>query len=149
MLRDTLNNTLKEAIKAKDQVKVGTLRMVMAAIKDLDINARTSGKDVGDAEIAQMMQCLIKQRRDSVKMYEEGGRQELADKENKEIEIISSFLPKQLSDEEITAAVDAVIAQTGASAMKDMKDVMGGLRGSYAGQMDFSKAAAIIKERLS
>ena len=149
MLRDELNTALKESIKAKDQVKVGTLRMVMAAIKDLDINARTSGKDVDDAEIAQMMQSLIKQRRDSVKMYEEGGRQELADKENKEIEIITSFLPKQLSDDEIKAAVDDIIAKTGASAMKDMKDVMGGLRESYAGQMDFSKAAAIIKERLS
>ncbi|MBS29194.1 MAG: glutamyl-tRNA amidotransferase [Alphaproteobacteria bacterium] len=151
MFREQLPEALKAALKEKDEIAVSTLRLIMAALKDRDIAARSKGNDggIGEDEILQMLQTMVKQRRESISMYEKGGRQELADQEGEEIKIIEQFLPDQLSDAEIEAAVDKVIAETGAAGLKDMGGVMGALREGYAGQMDFGKASAIVKARLA
>lgn len=136
---------------AKDAHAVSTLRLIMAALKDRDIAARTQDKPDGisDEEILSLMQSMIKQRRDSITMYENGGRLELAEQEAKEIEVIETFLPKQMSEDEIGAAVDSVIAELGATSLKDMGPTMKAIRDRFAGQMDFGKASAIIKSRLA
>jgi uncharacterized protein len=150
MLRDDINNGLKEAMKAKDERRVSTLRMVNAAIKNADIEARGSAKGpLSDDALLGLMQKMIKQRQESVELYDKGGRAELADQERAEIAIISSYLPKQMDDAAVTAAIDTAIAETGAAGMKDMGKVIGALRGKYAGQMDFAKASALVKARLS
>ena len=150
MLREQIKAELVAAMKAKDESKISTLRMIGAALKDKDIAARPSGKTDGisDDEILSMFQSMIKQRRESIELYEKGGRADLADKEKKEIEIISSFLPAQMDEEAIKAAIQETIAATGASSMKDMGKVMGALRAKYAGQMDFGKASGLIKSLL-
>ncbi|NVK19297.1 MAG: GatB/YqeY domain-containing protein [Methylocystaceae bacterium] len=151
MLREQIKSALKEAMVAKDQHAISTMRLIMAALKDRDIAARTQDKPDGisDEEILSLMQSMIKQRRDSITMYENGGRLELAEQEAKEIEVIERFLPKQMSEDEIGAAVDAVIAELGASSLKDMGPTMKTIRERFAGQMDFGKASAIIKDRLA
>lgn len=150
MLRPQVSEQLKDAMRAKDERAVSTLRLISAAIKDRDIAARSDGitDGVSDDEILQLLQKMIRQRQESIKMYEEGGRLELAQQEREEIEIIERFLPQQLSKEEITATVDQVIAETGASGMKDMGPLMAALRKRYAGVMDFGKASAVAKQRL-
>ena len=150
MLRTQLSQALKDAMRAKDERGVSTIRLILAALKDRDIAARSEGnmEGVSDDEILQMLQKMIKQRQESIKMYEEGGRVELAAQEQGEIEIINRFLPQQLSEREIEAEVDRVIADIGASSVKDMGRLMGELRGRYAGQMDFGKASGIAKARL-
>jgi len=150
MFRDQVPEALRAALKDKDQRAVSTLRLIMAALKDRDIAARGKGNDEGidEDEILQMLQTMVKQRRDSISMYEKGGRLELAQQEAEEIAIIERFLPEQLGDDEIEAAVDKVIADVGAGGLKDMGAVMGALRESFAGQMDFGKASAIVKSRL-
>ena len=150
MLRPQVSQQLKDAMRAKDECAVSTLRLISAAIKDRDIAARSDGitDGVSDDEILQLLQKMIRQRQESIKMYEEGGRLELAQQEREEIEIIERFLPQQLSKEEITATVDQVIAETGASGMKDMGPLMAALRKRYAGVMDFGKASAVAKQRL-
>ena len=150
-MRDDLNRALKEAMRAKDERGVSTLRLILAALKDRDIAARAKGNNDGisDDEILQMLQSMVKQRKDSISMYEKGGRLELAEGEQQEIDIIQRFLPKQMSDEEIKAAVEAVIAELGASGLKDMGGVMGELRTRHAGCMDFGKASPIVKASLS
>lgn len=150
MLRPQVSQQLKDAMRAKDERAVSTLRLISAAIKDRDIAARSDGitDGVSDDEILQLLQKMIRQRQESIKMYEEGGRLELAQQEREEIEIIERFLPQQLSKEEITATVDQVIAETGASGMKDMGPLMAALRKRYAGVMDFGKASAVAKQRL-
>jgi uncharacterized protein YqeY len=150
MLRDQLNDALKTAMKDKNEVGVATLRLILAALKDRDIAARSKGVADGikDDEILSMLQSMIKQRRDSIEMYEKGGRLELAEQEAAEIAIIEGFLPKQLGDDEAAQAVDAVIADVGAESIKDMGKVMGALKAKYAGQMDFGKASALVKARL-
>lgn len=149
MIRDDINNALKEAMKAKNERAVSTLRMVNAALKNADIEARTTGKDMGDAEVLGLLQKMIKQRQESVEMYKKGGRDDLVKQEEEEIAVISAYLPKQMSDAEVAAAIDAAIKETGAAGMKDMGKVIGVLRGKYAGQMDFGKASGAVKVKLS
>lgn len=152
MLRETLNQALKDAMKAKDARRVATLRLILAALKDRDIAARTSGDDrtgIPESEILSLLQTMVKQRRESVALYEKGNRQDLADQEKEEIAIIEGYLPKQLSEPEVEAAAKAAIAEAGAQGIKDMGKAMGILKAKYAGQMDFAKAAAILKSQLS
>ncbi len=150
MIREQLPDALKSALKDKDAWAVSTLRLIMAALKDRDIAAR--GKDnsegIGDDEILQMLQTMVKQRRDSIAMYEKGGRLELAEQEAAEIVIIQRFLPEQLDASATESAVEKTIADLGATGLKDMGAVMGALRDNYAGQMDFGRASGIVKARL-
>ena len=149
MLRDDINKALTEAMKAKDERKVSTLRMVNSSVKNADIEARGGGKQpLGDAEVLSLMQKMIKQRQESVELYKKGNRADLVKQEEEEIAIISGYLPKQMSDAEMTAAIDAAVAETGAAGMKDMGKVIGVLRGKYAGQMDMGKASAAVKAKL-
>lgn len=150
MLRTQLSQSLKDAMRAKDTPAVSTIRLILAAVKDRDIAARADGNSdgVSDDEVLQLLQKMIKQRQESIKMYEEGGRLELAAQEQSEIAIINRFLPQQLSEAEVAAEVDKVIGEIGASSVKDMGRLMGELRGRYAGQMDFGKASGIAKARL-
>lgn len=150
MLRNALSESLKEAMRSQDKTAIATLRLVLAALKDRDIAARGDGENaaLGDAEILSMLETMVKQRRESIKMYEKGGRDELAQQERDEITIIERFLPKQLDDSEIEQAVAAAIAEVGADGLKQMGKVMASLRQNYAGQMDFGKAGAIAKQRL-
>ena len=149
MLRDDMNNALKEAMKAHNERAVSTLRMVNSTLKNADIEARGTGKPaLGDAEVLAILQKMIKQRQESVEMYKKGARADLVKQEEEEIAIISAYLPKQMSDAEMTAAIDAAVAETGAAGMKDMGKVIGALRSKYAGQMDFGKASGLVKARL-
>lgn len=151
MFRTRLSDSLKDAMKAKDQSAVSTLRLILAALKDRDIAARTKGKadGIADDEILDLLQKMVRQRQDSIEMYEKGGRQDLVDKEAAEIEVIERFLPKQLNEDEIRAAVNEVIDGLEASSIKDMGRVMGELKQRYTGRMDFGRAGAMVKERLS
>ena len=148
-MRETITAALKAATKAQDKRRTSTLRLVAAAIKDRDIAARTAGKgEATDAELLELLAKMIKQREESEKIYADAGRAELAKQENEEIAIIREFLPKQLSDKEMNAAIAAAIAKTGAASVKDMGKVMAELKGAYAGQMDFAKASAAVKAKL-
>ena len=150
MLRDDINNALKDAMKAKNERAVSTLRMVNSSLKNADIEARGAGKGpLGDAELLALLQKMIKQRQESVELYEKGGRADLVRQEQEEIAIISAYLPKQMSEPEMTAAIEAAIKDTGAAGMKDMGKVIGALRGKYAGQMDMAKASGIVKAKLA
>ena len=150
-MRDELNAALKEAMRAKETTALATLRLILAALKDRDIAARTKGQQDGidDQEILQMLQTMVKQRRESISMYEKGGRLELAESEQAEIDVIERFLPQQLSEEEIAEKVKELIGELGAEGLKEMGNVMGELRSRFAGQMDFGKASAIVKQQLS
>lgn len=149
-LRAKVSGALKEAMKAKDADRLSTLRLINAAIKDRDIEARAGGSDegVGDDVVLAIMGKMVKQRQESAKVYEEGGRLELAEKELSEIKIIEDFLPRQLSDEEAAAAIDAAIAEVGAESIRDMGKVMGELKAKYTGQMDFGKTGPMVKDKL-
>lgn len=150
MLRDNINNALKDAMKARDERRVSTLRLMNAAIKNADIEARGSGKQpLNEAELLSLFQKMIKQRQESVELYDKGGRPELAKHESEEIEIIGAYLPKQMSDAEAGAAISTIIQEINAQTMKDMGRVMAALRERFAGTMDFGKASAKIKELLS
>ena len=146
-LRERLQIALKEAMKAKEAERLSTLRLINAAIKDREIAGRGEAGDqeVGDPEILAIMGKMVKQRQESLGMYEQGGRPELAQQEREEMEIIQSYMPKQLSDDEAKKAVAAVIAAIGASSVKDMGKVMAELKAKYAGQMDMAKAGGIVK----
>lgn len=150
MIRELLPDALKSAQKEKDARAVSTLRLIVAALKDRDIAARAKGNPDGisDEEILQMLQTMVKQRRESISMYEKGGRLELAEQEAEEIAIIERFLPEQLDADATEAAVEKTIADLGATGLKDMGSVMGALRDNYAGQMDFGRASGIVKARL-
>jgi len=149
-LREQLTTALKESMKAGDQRRVSTVRMILAALKDRDIDARGKGNPNGidDAEIQRMMQGLIKQRREAIELYQKGNRPELVQQELEEIAVIESFLPKQLSEAETEAAVKAAIAQTGAQSIKDTGKVMAALKEKHAGQLDLSKAGPMVKKLL-
>ena len=147
-MRDKINADLKDAMKAGDKDRVGTLRLVNAAIKSADIDARPSGKEITDADLLGVLTRMIKQRRDSIGQFVAGGRQELADKEAAEIKVIEAYLPKQMDVAEAKAAIAAVITEVGAATQKDMGKVMAALKARYAGQMDFGKASAAVKELL-
>jgi len=150
VLRDNINNALKDAMKARDERRVSTLRLMNAAIKNADIEARGSGKQpLNEAELLSLFQKMIKQRQESVELYDKGGRPELAKHESEEIEIISAYLPKQMSDAEAGAAISTIIQEINAQTMKDMGRVMAALRERFAGTMDFGKASAKIKELLT
>ncbi|SOH93522.1 hypothetical protein SAMN06273572_102198 [Monaibacterium marinum] len=150
MLREHLNTEIKAAMKAKQSLRLTTLRLVNAAIKDKDIAARAgdNADGVSDDEILAILAKMVKQRNDSVTAYEEAGRLELAEQERSEIEVIEEFLPRKLNDEEITAAIDVAMAKVGASSIRDMGKVMGELKAAHAGQMDFGKIGGMIKQRL-
>ena len=149
MLRDDINKALTQAMKAKEERKVSTLRMINSSLKNADIEARGAGKQpLGDAEVLSLMQKMIKQRQESVELYKKGNRADLVKQEEEEIAIISGYLPKQMSDAEAAAAIDAAIKETAAAGMKDMGKVIGALRGKYAGQMDMGKASAAVKAKL-
>jgi hypothetical protein len=150
VLREEINEAVKTAMKSQDKLRLATLRMVNAAIKNADIEARGAGKPaLADADILSLMQKLIKQRQESVELYDKGGRPELAAQERAEIEMIAGFLPKQLSEAEAEAAIAAVIRETGAAGMKDMGKVIAALKERYAGRMDFGKASALVKGMLT
>jgi len=151
MVREKLGAALKDAMRAKQEAALLTLRMINAAIKQKDIDvARPRGdQQIGDEEILMLLQGLIKTRRESIEMFRQGNRQDLIDKETAEIALIEQFLPAQLGPEETQAAIDAAIAATGASSVKDMGKVMAALKSGHAGQLDMSKASAMVKERLA
>jgi uncharacterized protein YqeY len=149
-MRETITAALKHATKLQDKRRISTLRLVSAAIKDRDIAARTAGKtQATDAELLDLFAKMIKQREESQKIYADAGRAELAKQEGEEIEIIREFLPKQFSNKEMEKAIAAAIAESGASSVTDMGKVMATLKARYAGQMDFAKASALVKSKLS
>ena len=149
-MRENIAAAMKQALKEKDQAALGTMRLIMAALKDRDIAARGNGNPDGisDDDILSLLQTMIKQRNESAKMYDVGGRPELADAEEAEIVIIKGFLPAQLSDDEMKLAIAVAIEQTSAASVKDMGQVMGFLKSNYAGQMDFSAASQAVKTAL-
>ena len=150
-LRDQIATALKAAMKSKDTARLATLRLINAAIKDREIAARGEGLDpnLSDADLIAVMTRMVKQRRDSARAYEEAVRLDLAEKELAEIVVIESFLPRQMTDDEVQAAIDAVIARTGASSVRDIGAVMAALKADFAGQMDFGRAGALVKARLA
>ena len=152
-LRDKFSDALKTAMKEKDVERLSTLRLINAAIKDRDIAKRSEGGDggeegVGDADILQILGKMVKQRQESARAYEEGGRLELAEKERFEITVIEEFLPKQLDEAATQAAIDAAISSTGANSIRDMGKVMAALKSKYTGQMDFGTVGPAVKARL-
>ncbi|MCE9508720.1 MAG: GatB/YqeY domain-containing protein [Alphaproteobacteria bacterium] len=150
-LREKFTEDLKLAMRAKDETQVGTLRLIIAAMKDKDIAARTaeSREGIKDEQILSLLQAMIKQRQESIKMFIQGNRPELADKEQSEIRVIEHYLPKQLSDDEMKNVVQQAIAATGAASIKDMGKVMAELKAKYSGQMDFSKVGGLVKDKLA
>ncbi len=151
MLREKFTEQLKQAMQAKDEITVATLRLIIAAMKDRDIAARAKGNwdGIKDDEIMSMLSSMIKQRQESIKMYEAGNRQDLVDREAAEIRVIESFLPRQLSETEVKAIIDQSIKTVNAAGLKDMGKVMAEMKAKYAGQLDFSKASGWVKERLA
>lgn len=149
-LRERINTALKTAMKEKDSARLGTLRLISAAIKDQDIASRGSEDDTGvsDADILGILGKMTKQRQESVRAYEEGGRLDLAERERHEVAVIEEFLPQQLSDDEVEAAIDKAITDVGASSIRDMGKIMGELKQKYTGQMDFGKVGPRVKAKL-
>ena len=149
-MRDRLMEDVKAAMKAGDRPRLSTLRLIQAAIKDRDIANRGAGKDAAsDDEILQLLAKMVKQREESAKAFEDGGRAELAATERAEIAVIRDFMPKQMDQAETEAAIRAIVAETGAAGVKDMGKVMAALREKYAGQMDFGQASTTVKALLS
>ncbi|MCR9110335.1 GatB/YqeY domain-containing protein [Marivita sp. XM-24bin2] len=150
-LRTRLNTSIKQAMREKDSARLSTLRLINAAIKDRDIAARGEGNEEGvrDDEVLGILGKMVKQRKDTAKTYEEGGRLDLAERELSEIGVIEEFLPRKLSDDEVAKAVDAAVAETGASSIRDMGRVMGALKAKYTGQMDFGAVGGMVKDRLA
>lgn len=150
MLREKLRERLKEAMLAKEEVSVATIRLIMASLKDRDIAARSKGNadGISDDEILSMMQSMIKQRKESAALYDRAGREELAAREMMEIKVIESFMPRQMSETETVDAIQATIKELDAASLKDMGRVMARMKELYAGQMDFSHASALVKDKL-
>jgi uncharacterized protein YqeY len=151
MLRDDLTHAMKEAMKSKDRLRLSTVRLILAAIKEKDIEDRTmdSADRDDDAIITDILSKMVKQRGDSIKAYEEAGRCELAEQEREEIAIIQTFLPRQLSDDELKSACEGIVSEIGAEGLKDIGRCMAALKAKYAGQMDFAKASVTVKELLA
>ncbi len=149
-MRNRVNAALKQAMKDKAADRLSTLRLINAAIKDKDIAARTDGESAGvsDAEVLAILGKMTKQRQESARAYEEGGRLDLAERERREIEIIEEFLPKQLDEDEVAEAIDKAVKSTGAESIRDMGKVMGELKAHYTGQMDFGRVGPMVKDRL-
>ena len=148
-LRDTVTSQMKDAMKSGDKVRVGALRLIMAALKDREIEARGAGKIVSRADELALLTKMVKSRQESAAIYAQAGRAELAAQENAEVAVINEFLPQQMSEEAVIAAAKAAIAATGAASIKDMGKVVNALKEAHAGQMDFAKASAIIKGLLA
>jgi uncharacterized protein YqeY len=151
MLRDTINDALKASMKSGDKTRLGTLRLINAAIKDRDIEARGAGRQGGipDDEILSLLQKMIKQRQESAGIYEQAGRDELATQERDEIAVIQNYMPQPLSEDETRAAIKDAVAETGAESIRDMGRVIASLKEKYAGRMDFAKASGLVKQALS
>ena len=148
-MRDKINEALKDAVKAKDKIRVGTLRLINAAIKDRDIAGRTSGSDaVSDTEILEILAKMVKQRQESAATYKEAGRDELAAQELQEIDVIKDFLPQQMDEAAVEQAVKEIVAEVDATSLKDMGRTMAALKEKYAGQMDFGAANKVVKTLL-
>lgn len=149
-MRTRVSTALKQAMREKAATRLSTLRLINAAIKDKDIAARGDGQDVGvsDTEVLAILSKMTKQRQESARTYEEGGRLDLAEREMQEIEVIEEFLPKQLDEDEIVCAIGKAVSETGASSIRDMGKVMAALKGQYNGQMDFGKVGSLVKTRL-
>ncbi|MBV9200730.1 MAG: GatB/YqeY domain-containing protein [Alphaproteobacteria bacterium] len=150
MLRQAFRDRLKEAMKARDSRTVSTVRLILAALKERDVAARGQGNPeaLSEAEIQRMLQAMVKQRRESIALYEQGNRPDLANQESEEIAVIESFLPRQLDEGEIEAAVKAAIGEVGAATLKDMGKVMAALRERHAGVIDLGRAGAVVKRLL-
>lgn len=149
-IRQSINSAMKTAMKEKDTLSLSTIRLIAAAIKERDINARSSkGQDgISDDDVLSLLQSMIKQRQESSRMYTEAGRAELAEREETEIKVIQSFLPAQLSDSEVEDAVASLIAEVGAESIKDMGKVMAALKSQYAGKLDMARASSVVKDKL-
>jgi uncharacterized protein YqeY len=147
-MREKITQDLKVAMKAGDRAKVDALRLINAALKDKDIEARGAGKTLTDDDLLALLQKMIKSRQESLEIYEKAGRADLADKEKGEIAVISAYLPQQLSESEVADAVTAAIAEVGAASIKDMGKVVATLKAKYTGRMDFGKASAAVKAAL-
>jgi uncharacterized protein YqeY len=150
MLRQRLSEAMKEAMKARDERATSTVRLILAALKDKDIAARGTAKPDGlaDADIQNLMQGMIKQRRESVEMFKKGGRQDLVDKEEGEIAVIQRFLPQEMSEDEMKEAIKAVVSELGIASVKDMGKAMAALKERYSGRMDFSKASGLVRQSI-
>ena len=153
MLRDRISQSMKDAMKAGQKDRLGTIRLMLSALKDRELGIGTGGAappagPIGEADIVQVLQKMVKQRRDSIATFEQGGRKDLADKEAAEIAVIEEFLPKMMDEAATRAAIAALIAEVGAAGPKDMGKVMGALKQKFAGQMDFGKASAVVKDLL-
>ena len=146
MLKNRIQDDVKAAMKAKDKARLGTLRLITAAIKQREVDERT---ELDDDQVLAVLEKMIKQRRDSITQYESAGRQELADQENSEIAIIEAYMPEGLSDEEIAAMIDAAISESGAESMRDMGKVMGLVKPRMQGRADMSRVSALVKQKLS
>ena len=148
-LRDEFTASLKEAMKAGDKLKVSTVRLITSALKDREIEARGAGKTISEDDILALLQKMVKQRQESLKIYQDAGRSDLAEQEQGEITIIQSYLPQQMDESEVSSAIDSVIAEIGAASIKDMGKVMAALKERFAGRMDFGAASGVIKAKLS
>ena len=149
VLREKINEAVKTAMKSQDKPRLSTLRLVTAAIKNAEIESERAGKPLGEDDLLGILQKMVKQRQESVEIYDQAGRKELADQERGEIEVIRGFMPQQMSEAEAKAAIAEVIAQTGAQGVKDMGKVMAALKQGYAGKMDFGKASGLVKSLLA
>jgi uncharacterized protein YqeY len=149
MLRDEISARMKEAMKAGDKTRVGALRLIMAALKDREIEARGTGAALAPADEMALLSKMVKTRQESVGIYDQAGRTDLADQERAEIAVINEFLPKQMDEAAMKAAAEAAVAEVGAASIKDMGKVVGALKAKYPGQMDFAKASAIVKGLLA
>ena len=146
-LRAQVMQAMKDAMKSGDKARLSTIRLMQSAIKDKDIASRTDGRNEGipDSEILELFSKMVKQRRESAELYQKGDRPDLVEKEQAEIAVLEEFMPKQMDDAETKAAIEAIVAEVGATSVKDMGKVMGALKAKYAGQMDFGKAGAVVK----
>ncbi len=148
-MRDIINASLKDAMRARDKRRTATLRLIMAAIKDRDIDARGRGREeISDSDILALLQKMVRQREESAKIYAEADREELAEQEREEIAIIEGFLPQPMSEEEVAAAIKAAIGETGAQSLRDMGKVVAELKARYPGRIDFGQAAKLVKQKL-
>jgi uncharacterized protein YqeY len=148
-LRQRFTDEMKTAMKGGDKARLAAIRMIQAALKDRDIEARGAGKEVSEEDILALLQKMVKSRQESLSMYEQAGREDLAAQERGEIAVIQDFLPAQMSDDDVKAAIAAAIAETGAASMKDMGKVVAALKAKFTGQMDFAKASALVKAALN
>jgi uncharacterized protein YqeY len=151
MIRDDIKAALVSAMKSGDKARTATIRLIQSSLKNRDIELRGASGAPADDDVlvTEVLQKMIKQRRESIALYEQGGRQELADAESAEVAVIEAFLPRQMSEDETRAAIEAIVAQTGAASLKDMGRVMAALKERHSGQLDMSKASGLVKARLS